>query len=118
MLSVAEKYIRAINPTADVQLYGQEINDQSYAICKSDMLIKGQNPENIVLGNTLNEDGHSGKHYRYLISNPPFGVDWKTEKDFVENEHSTQGFKGRFGAGTVLKAVNTPYINSMNGYMM
>lgn len=100
MLSVAEKYIRAINPTADVQLYGQEINDQSYAICKSDMLIKGQNPENIVLGNTLNEDGHSGKHYRYMISNPPFGVDWKTEKDFVENEHNTQGFKGRFGAGT------------------
>lgn len=100
MLSVAEKYIRAINPTADVQLYGQEINDQSYAICKSDMLIKGQNPENIVLGNTLNEDGHSGKHYRYLISNPPFGVDWKTEKSDIEDEHTKLGFKGRFGAGT------------------
>lgn len=100
MLSVAEKYIRRKNQTADVQLFGQEINDQSYAICKSDMLIKGQNPENIILGNTLDNDGHSGKQYRYLISNPPFGVQWKKEESKVKDEHTKLGFNGRFGAGT------------------
>ncbi len=100
MLSVAEKYIRKQNPTADVQLFGQELNDQSYAICKSDMLIKGQNPENIVLGNTLDNDGHKGKQYRYLISNPPFGVQWKNEEPKVIEEHEKLGFNGRFGAGT------------------
>lgn len=100
MLSVAEKYIRGKNETADVQLFGQEINDQSYAICKSDMLIKGQNPENIVLGNTLDNDGHSGRQYRYLISNPPFGVQWKKEEAKVKKEHEDLGFNGRFGAGT------------------
>ena len=91
MLSVAEKYIRKQNPTADVQLFGQELNDQSYAICKSDMLIKGQNPENIVLGNTLDNDGHKGKQYRYLISNPPFGVQWKNEEPKVIEEHEKLG---------------------------
>lgn len=100
MLSVAEKFIRNKNKTADVQLFGQEINEQSYAICKSDMLIKGQNPENIVLGNTLDNDGHSGKQYRYLISNPPFGVQWKKEEAKVKEEHEKLGFNGRFGAGT------------------
>ena len=100
MLSVAEKHIRRKNETADIQLFGQEINDQSYAICKSDMLIKGQNPENIFLGNTLDNDGHKGKQYRYLISNPPFGVQWKKEESKVKDEHEKQGFNGRFGAGT------------------
>lgn len=100
MLSVAEKFIRNKNKTADVQLFGQEINEQSYAICKSDMLIKGQNPENIVLGNTLDNDGHSGRQYRYLISNPPFGVQWKKEEAKVKEEHEKLGFNGRFGAGT------------------
>jgi type I restriction enzyme M protein len=100
MLSLAERYIKKKNPTADVQLFGQEINDQSYAICKSDMLIKGQNPENIVLGNTLDNDGHSGKQYRYLISNPPFGVQWKKEEAKVKEESEKLGFDGRFGAGT------------------
>lgn len=100
MLSVAEKFIRNKNKTADVQLFGQEINEQSYAICKSDMLIKGQNPENIVLGNTLDNDGHSGKQYRYLISNPPFGVQWKKEEAKVKEEHEKLGFNGRFGAET------------------
>jgi type I restriction enzyme M protein len=100
MLSVAEKYIKKRNPTADVQLFGQELNDQSYAICKADMLIKGQNPENIILGNTLDNDGHKGKHYRYLISNPPFGVSWKNEEKKVKEEYEKLGFNGRFGAGT------------------
>jgi len=100
MLSVGQKYILSQNKDAKVELYGQEINDESYAICKADMLIKGQNTDNIVFGNTLTEDGHKGRHYRYLISNPPFGVQWKKEQSYVVNESETYGFKGRFGAGT------------------
>ncbi len=69
------------------------------AICKDDMLIKGYDPENIVFGNTLTEDGHGGKNYRLLISNPPFGVQWKNEEKFIKNEFETLGFNGRFGAG-------------------
>ncbi len=99
MLSVGQKYILNKNPDAKVELYGQEINDESYAICKADMLIKGQNTDNIVFGNTLTEDGHRGKHYRYLISNPPFGVQWKKEQSYVNDEYDSYGFKGRFGAG-------------------
>lgn len=99
MLSTAEKKIHELNPTAIINLYGQELNDESYAICKADMLIKGQDPENIVFGNTLTEDGHGGKNYRLLISNPPFGVQWKNEEKFVKNEFETLGFNGRFGAG-------------------
>lgn len=100
MLSVGQKYILNQNKDAKVELYGQEINDESYAICKADMLIKGQNTDNIAFGNTLTEDGHKGKHYRYLISNPPFGVQWKKEQSYVIDESSTYGFSGRFGAGT------------------
>ncbi len=99
MLSVGQKYILEQNKDAKVELYGQEINDESYAICKADMLIKGQDTNNIVFGNTLTDDGHKNKHYRYLISNPPFGVQWKKEQDFVTKEHSAFGFNGRFGAG-------------------
>lgn len=99
MLSVGQKYILEQNKDAKVELYGQEINDESYAICKADMLIKGQDTNNIVFGNTLTDDGHKGKHYRYLISNPPFGVQWKKEQSYVTTEHTTYGFVGRFGAG-------------------
>lgn len=99
MLSVGQKYILEQNKDAKVELYGQEINDESYAICKADMLIKGQDTDNIVFGNTLTDDGHKGKHYRYLISNPPFGVQWKKEQSYVTTEHTTYGFNGRFGAG-------------------
>ncbi len=99
MLSVGERYIREQNPDAIVELYGQEVNSEAYAICKSDMLIKGQQPDNIVLGNSLTQDGHRGKHYRYLISNPPFGVQWKKEEPFVRTEHDKEGFHGRFGPG-------------------
>ncbi|MFN4150646.1 MAG: N-6 DNA methylase, partial [Candidatus Sericytochromatia bacterium] len=100
MLSEGEKYIKELNENVSVELFGQEINEESYAICKSDMLIKGQNSDNIVFGNSLTEDGHKGKTYRYLISNPPFGVQWKNEENFVKQEHETAGFNGRFGAGT------------------
>lgn len=99
MLSVGQKYILEQNKDVKVELYGQEINDESYAICKADMLIKGQDTNNIVFGNTLTDDGHKGKHYRYLISNPPFGVQWKKEQSYVTTEHTTYGFAGRFGAG-------------------
>ncbi|MFK2823664.1 N-6 DNA methylase [Arcobacter sp. YIC-80] len=99
MLSVGHKDILKKNPNAKVELYGQEINDESYAICKADMLIKGQDTNNIAFGNTLTDDGHKGKNYRFLISNPPFGVQWKKEQAYVKAEHESYGFEGRFGAG-------------------
>jgi len=99
MLSVAEEYLRELNPDARLEVFGQELNDESYAICKADMMLKGQNPENIVRGNSFSEDGHVGEHYDYLLSNPPFGVEWKKVQQLVEEEHETQGYSGRFGPG-------------------
>ena len=99
MLSVADDYLRRMNANATLVLFGQELNDESYAIAKADMVIKGQNVENIVWGNTLTNDGHFGKTFDYCMSNPPFGVEWKAEKSFVEKEHSERGFDGRFGPG-------------------
>lgn len=99
MLSIGEAYIEAINDKAIVDVYGQELLDESFAICQADMLMKGQNPDNIRLGNTLTEDRFSGSHMRFLISNPPFGVTWKDEETKVKEE-SELGFDGRFGAGT------------------
>ncbi|MFO0760169.1 MAG: class I SAM-dependent DNA methyltransferase [Byssovorax sp.] len=100
MLSVAEEYLRELNPDARLEVFGQELNPESYAICKSDMIIKGQNPENIVRGNSFDQDGHAGKRFDYMLSNPPFGVDWKNVQKSIESEHDTLGFAGRFGAGT------------------
>ena len=77
MLSVAGEHLTSLNPDARLVMYGQELNPESYAICKADMLIKGQNVGNIVVGNTLSEDGHGGKKFDYMLSNPPFGVEWK-----------------------------------------
>jgi type I restriction enzyme M protein len=99
MLSVAEEYLRELNPDAELKVFGQELNSESYAICKSDMMIKGQNPENIIRGNSFSEDGHSSAKFDYLLSNPPFGVEWKKVQKDVEDEHETQGFGGRFGPG-------------------
>lgn len=99
MLSIGEDYIEKINPKAIVNVYGQELLDESFAICQADMLMKGQNPDNIRLGNTLTEDRFSGEHMRFLISNPPFGVTWKDEEKKVKEE-ADLGFDGRFGAGT------------------
>ena len=99
MLSVAEEYLRELNPNARLEVFGEELNPESYAICKSDMIIKGQNPENIVRGNSFSEDGHGGRRFDYLLSNPPFGVDWKNVQKVVEDEHARQGHAGRFGAG-------------------
>jgi type I restriction enzyme M protein len=99
MLSTAGEYLAEHNPKARLTVHGQELNPESYAICKADMLIKGQDVTNIVFGNTLSEDGHSGKHFDYMLSNPPFGVEWKKVEKEVKKEHTQQGFNGRFGPG-------------------
>ena len=99
MLSIGEDYVEKINPSAIVNVYGQELLDESFAICQADMLMKGQNPDNIRLGNTLTQDRFKNEHMRFLISNPPFGVTWKDEEKIVKEE-SDLGFDGRFGAGT------------------
>ena len=99
MLSIGEDYVEKINPSAIVNVYGQELLDESFAICQADMLMKGQNPDNIRLGNTLTQDRFKNEHMRFLISNPPFGVTWKDEEKIVKEE-ADLGFDGRFGAGT------------------
>jgi type I restriction enzyme M protein len=99
MLSVAGEYLAEHNPQARLTMYGQELNDESYAICKADMLIKGQNVANIIAGNTLSEDGHAHKKFDYMLSNPPFGVEWKKVERAVRQEAESQGFNGRFGPG-------------------
>ena len=100
MLSVAEERLRRMNKDISLSLYGQDINDGSYAICKADMVIKGQDVGNIRLGDTLTHDHFDGKTFDYALSNPPFGVDWKDQRAFVEDEHTRLGFAGRFGPGT------------------
>lgn len=99
MLSVAESFIKEQNPDAELIVFGQEINPESYAICKSDMLIKGQNPTNIKFGNTFTVDGLENEKFDYMLSNPPFGVDWKKAEKIIKDEAEKKGFAGRFGAG-------------------
>jgi type I restriction enzyme M protein len=99
MLSVAGEHLAAINPNARLTMFGQELNAESYAICKADMLIKGQDVRNIILGNTLSDDGLPGKRFDYMLSNPPFGVEWKKVEKEIRREAGSQGFSGRFGPG-------------------
>jgi type I restriction enzyme M protein len=99
MLSVADEYLAEHNPQARLTMFGQELNDLSYAICKADMLIKGQDVRNIVAGNTLSDDGHPNEKFDYMLSNPPFGVEWKKVQKEVKQEHESKGFNGRFGPG-------------------
>ncbi len=99
MLSVAEDHLRSLNPAARLEVYGQELNDETYAVCRSDMMLKGQDASHIVPGNSFSEDGHAGKTFDYLLANPPFGVEWKNVEDAVRGEAQTRGFSGRFGAG-------------------
>src|SRR5882672_388358 len=99
MLSVSEEHLTSQNPDARLVIFGQELNPESYAICKADMLIKGQDIGNIVFGNTLSADGLPGKHFDYMLSNPPFGVEWKKIEKEVRKEAETMGFNGRFGPG-------------------
>lgn len=99
MLSVAEEHLRELNPDAELHLFGQELNPESYAICVSDMLITGHEPDNIKLGNSFSEDGHKGRSFDYMLCNPPFGVEWKKVEDSIAEEHEKHGHGGRFGAG-------------------
>ena len=104
MLSVAEEYLHELNPDARLEMFGQELNPESYAICKSDMLIKGQNASNIKKGNSISDDQLSNEKFDYLITNPPFGVKWEKIAKKVEDEHNKLGFSGRFGAGLPSKS--------------
>jgi type I restriction enzyme M protein len=99
MLSVAEEHLVGMNPSARLVLSGQELNPESYAICKADMLIKGQDIKNIRFGNTLSDDQLGDQNYDYMLSNPPFGVEWKKIQKEVQREADTLGFAGRFGPG-------------------
>jgi type I restriction enzyme M protein len=105
MLSVAENYIRSLNKDANPLLFGQDWNDEAWAVCKSDMLIKGEDADNIRLGDTFTQDGferdREGKKltFDYMLANPPFGVEWKQQARFIEQEASQVGYNGRFGAG-------------------
>jgi type I restriction enzyme M protein len=105
MLSVSEKYIRDLNSDAKPLLFGQDWNDEAWAVCKSDMLIKGEDADNIILGDTFSKDGFAedkdGKKttFDYMLANPPFGVEWKQQATFIDKEHKTLGHHGRFGAG-------------------
>jgi type I restriction enzyme M protein len=100
MLSVSENYIRELNSEANPLLYGQDWNDDAWAVCKSDMLIKGEDADNIILGDTFSKDDFPDEKFDYMLANPPFGVEWKQQQRFIEQERDTLGFQGRFGVGT------------------
>ena len=100
MLSVAQNKLKAINAKTTVIPFGQELNPETYATCKSDMILKGNTNSKIVLGNSFSEDGFYGQAFDYMLSNPPFGVEWKKVEKFIKDESERQGYSGRFGAGT------------------
>lgn len=106
MLSVAEKYIRDLNSEAKPHLYGQDWNDEAWAVCRSDMLIKGEDADNIAMGDTFTKDAHARdeqgqkRSFDYMLANPPFGVEWKQQQRYIEHERDSLGYQGRFGAGT------------------
>lgn len=99
MLSVSQDYVRELNPDARLEVFGQDYNAQAYAICGSDMMIKGQDIEHIAFGDSFTDDRLTRHKFDYMLANPPFGVEWKPEADFITREHEEQGFGGRFGAG-------------------
>lgn len=98
-LSTGMEYVHKLNEKASLSAFGQELNPESYAICKADMLIKGQKVDNIKLGNTLSNDQLRNEKFDYMLSNPPFGVDWKKIQKHINDEHKDKGFEGRFGPG-------------------
>lgn len=100
MLALTEEALKEFNPSIRVELFGQELNDESFGICKSDMLVTGHDPEQIAFGNTLTQDAHANKKFHYMLSNPPYGVDWKKYQDPIKSEAENMGSEGRFGAGT------------------
>jgi len=99
MLAVSDEYLRELNPDARLEAFGQDYNPESYAVCGSDMLIKGHNIDHIVFADSFTNDGFAGQRFDYMLANPPFGVEWKPEEDAIRREHEQQGFSGRFGAG-------------------
>lgn len=99
MLAITEMEMRALNDRIRVELFGQELNPESFAICKSDMLVTGHDPENIAFGNTLTKDAHPKCSFHYMLSNPPYGVEWKKYSEPIKEEYKKKGVKGRFGAG-------------------
>ncbi|GAB2209081.1 class I SAM-dependent DNA methyltransferase [Roseibium sp. ROS1] len=100
MLALTEEALTDFNPSIRVELFGQELNGESFGICKSDMLVTGHDPEQIAFGNTLTQDAHTDKKFHYMLSNPPYGVDWKKYQEPIKAEAENLGFDGRFGAGT------------------
>jgi len=99
MLAVADEYLRELNPDARLEVFGQDWNKESYAVCGSDMLIKGHNIDHIAFGSSFSKDAFPRDKFDYMLANPPFGVEWKPDEDEIRKEADTQGFDGRFGAG-------------------
>lgn len=99
MLSISDEYVSELNQDAKLELFGQELNEESYAMCKSEMLIKGQKPDNIKYGNSFTQDQLPDHTFDYMLANPPFGVEWKKTEKEIKLEHEKKGFAGRFGAG-------------------
>jgi type I restriction enzyme M protein len=104
MLATAEKHLRSMNPNATLEVFGQELNAKTYAVCRSDMMLKGQNAENIVCGNSLSSDGFKGRTFDYILANPPFGVDWGKYAQPIKDEAAELGYDGRFGSGLPRKS--------------
>ena len=104
MLATAEKHLRSMNPNATLEVFGQELNSETYAVCRSDMMLKGQNADNIAFGNSFTEDAFPSKKFDYMLANPPFGVDWGKYQKPIVDEHKEKGFDGRFGAGLPRKS--------------
>ena len=99
MLSVSEEYVHALNPDARLELFGEDLNEQAYAICSSDLMIKGENLDHIHFGDSIKDNYFKGKTFDYMLANPPFGVEWKPQQVAIQKEHDEQGFGGRYGAG-------------------
>lgn len=99
MLAVADEYLHELNPDAKLEVFGQDFNPESYAVCGSDMLIKGHNIDHIVFGSSFTKDGFSDTRFDYMLANPPFGVEWKPDQKEIQKEHDERGMDGRFGAG-------------------
>ena len=93
MLSVAQDHLRELHPQARLEVFGQELNAETYAICRSDMMLKGQDASHIAYGNSFSEDHHEGERFDYLLANPPFGVEWKKVEDTVKREAETRGLQ-------------------------
>ena len=104
MMAVADEYLHELNPDAKLEVFGQDFNPESYAVCGSDMIIKGHNIDHIVFGSSFTKDGFPATRFDYMLANPPFGVEWKPDQKAIEQENETQGLDGRFGAG--LPAIN------------